>query len=194
MCDTAARTFERLPQPVVGAAVRATPHPRYRHTHVGVLGAHAHGWRRRFGGVGAEAELCWQLCDEGVAPVRPALRAHLHLLATRPARWGKRLPPLGQVGSARSPFRSPAHLRQAGSFGRVFFGLNTESGEVMAVKQINYTPGQLTDATHQAAQESHQRSPWSNLILFPHAGALGGGTMLAVSHASQHRALPRCRT
>jgi len=43
-------------------------------------------------------------------------------------------------------------LLGAGSFGRVFFGLNTVSGELMAVKQINYTPGQPTDATRQAAQ------------------------------------------
>ena len=40
----------------------------------------------------------------------------------------------------------------AGSFGRVFFGLNMVTGELMAVKQINYTPGQPTDATRLAAQ------------------------------------------
>lgn len=43
-------------------------------------------------------------------------------------------------------------LLGAGSFGRVFFGLNMDTGELMAVKQINYTPGQPTDATRQAAQ------------------------------------------
>ena len=40
----------------------------------------------------------------------------------------------------------------AGSFGRVYFGLNSLSGELMAVKQISYTPGQSTEATRQAAQ------------------------------------------
>jgi hypothetical protein len=33
----------------------------------------------------------------------------------------------------------------SGSFGRVYFGLNTVSGELMAVKQIKYTPGQHTE-------------------------------------------------
>lgn len=39
----------------------------------------------------------------------------------------------------------------AGSFGRVYFGLNSSTGELMAVKQIKYTPGQPTDGTRQAA-------------------------------------------
>ena len=39
----------------------------------------------------------------------------------------------------------------AGSFGRVYFGLNSTTGELMAVKQIKYTPGQPTDATRHAA-------------------------------------------
>ena len=39
----------------------------------------------------------------------------------------------------------------SGSFGRVYFGLNTSTGELMAVKQIKYTPGVNSDATRQAA-------------------------------------------
>ena len=42
-------------------------------------------------------------------------------------------------------------LLGAGSFGRVYFGLNSSTGELMAVKQIKYAPGQPTDVTRQAA-------------------------------------------
>jgi len=42
-------------------------------------------------------------------------------------------------------------LLGAGSYGRVYFGLNMSTGELMAVKQIRYTPGHPTDATRQAA-------------------------------------------
>ena len=38
----------------------------------------------------------------------------------------------------------------SGSFGRVYFGLNTSTGELMAVKQIKYTAGVNSDATRQA--------------------------------------------
>ena len=61
---------------------------------------------------------------------------------------GSRAPP----ASAAPISWQRGQLLGAGSFGRVFFGLNTVTGELMAIKQINYTPGQNTEVTRQAAQ------------------------------------------
>jgi len=78
-------------------------------------------------------------------------------------------------------------LLGAGSYGRVYFGLNMSTGELMAVKQIRYTPGHPTDATRQAALALPSNRRNSSSGPCPPTR----GTLLAGTTTPEHRALPR---